>query len=137
MVEGKHLVIDTSTLVSAFFFPNSVPAQALNKGLQEYTLWVSAETQQELLEVAQRDKFNRYVPLAMRMERVTDFLTKTRLCADVPFIETGCRDSKDIKFLTLAVAVGADILVSSDSDLLDLNPFQGVQVMKPAEFCGH
>ncbi|MBJ6610284.1 MAG: putative toxin-antitoxin system toxin component, PIN family [Candidatus Thiothrix moscowensis] len=69
------------------------------------------------------------------MERVTDFLTKTRLCADVPFIETGCRDPKDIKFLKLAVAVGADSLVSSDSDLLDLSPFQGVQVMNPAKFC--
>lgn len=136
MAEGKHLVIDTSTLISAFFFPQSVPAQALRKGLREYVLWVSAETQQELLEVAQREKFDRYVPLQTRMERVTDFLAKTRLCADVPFIETGCRDPKDIKFLTLAVAVGADILVSSDSDLLDLNPFQGVQVMKPAEFCG-
>jgi hypothetical protein len=39
MAEEKHLVIDTSTLVSAFFFPKSVPAQALNKGLQEYTLF--------------------------------------------------------------------------------------------------
>jgi putative PIN family toxin of toxin-antitoxin system len=137
MAEEKPLVIDTSTLISAFFFPQSVPAQALRKGLREYMLWVSVETQQELLEVAQRDKFDRYVPLQTRMERVTDFLAKTRLCADVPFIETGCRDPKDSKFLTLAVAVGADILVSSDSDLLDLSPFQSVRVMKPAEFCGH
>lgn len=131
----KYLVIDTSTLISAFFFPRSVPARALRKGLKEYILWVSAETQQELLEVAQRDKFNRYVPLQTRMERITDFLARTRLCADVPFIETGCRDPKDIKFLTLAVAVSAEILVSSDSDLLDLHPFRGIQVMKPAEFC--
>lgn len=136
MAEEKHLVIDTSTLISAFFFPQSVPAEALRKGLREYTLWVSTETQQELLEVAQRDKFDRYVPLQIRMERVTDFLAQTRLCADVPFIETGCRDPKDIKFLTLAIAIGADILVSSDSDLLGLNPFRGVQVMKPAGFCG-
>ncbi|MEZ5479618.1 MAG: hypothetical protein R3E95_19695 [Thiolinea sp.] len=83
-------MIDTSTLISAFFFPQSVPAQALLKGLREYVLWVSVETQQELLEVAQRDKFDRYVPLQTRMERVTDFFWRKPVC--VPM----CRSLKRV-----------------------------------------
>ncbi len=54
-------------------------------------------------------------------------------------IETGetiavCRDPKDDKLLELAVSGNADFLVTSDKDLLVLNPFRGVEIITPREF---
>jgi len=43
-----------------------------------------------------------------------------------------CRDPEDNRFLALVLA--ADALVSSDEDLLMMNPWRGVPVMTAAEF---
>jgi predicted nucleic acid-binding protein len=40
-----------------------------------------------------------------------------------------CRDEKDNKFLELALAAKADILVSSDVHLLELNPYRGIELI--------
>lgn len=45
-----------------------------------------------------------------------------------------CRDSKDDKFLELAVSGRAHCIVSGDSDLLILNPFRGIVILTAAEF---
>jgi predicted nucleic acid-binding protein len=45
-----------------------------------------------------------------------------------------CRDPTDDKFLELAVACGADIIVSGDGDLLVLNPFRGIPIVSAATF---
>jgi uncharacterized protein len=45
-----------------------------------------------------------------------------------------CRDPKDDKFLELAVAGRAAVLVSGDADLQSLDPFEGVRILSPAVF---
>jgi predicted nucleic acid-binding protein len=45
-----------------------------------------------------------------------------------------CRDPRDNKFLALVLGCSADVLVSSDDDLLVLNPYQGIPVLTPKEF---
>lgn len=47
---------------------------------------------------------------------------------------TACRDPKDNKFLEVAVAGRADVIVSGDDDLLVLSPFEGIPVITPARF---
>jgi len=47
---------------------------------------------------------------------------------------TDCRDPKDNKYLELALAAGADVIVSSDNDLLVLHPWRGVRILRPAEY---
>lgn len=47
---------------------------------------------------------------------------------------TDCRDAKDNKYLELAVSAGAEIPVSSDDDLLVLNPWRGIQIVRPADY---
>ena len=47
---------------------------------------------------------------------------------------TDCRDPKDDKYLELALAAGADMIVSSDGDLLALHPWRGVRILRPAEY---
>ena len=45
-----------------------------------------------------------------------------------------CRDPKDDKFLEVAVAGRADVLVSGDADLQSLDPFEHVRILSPASF---
>lgn len=47
---------------------------------------------------------------------------------------TDCRDKKDNKYLELALAAQADLIITSDSDLLALNPWRGVRIETPAAF---
>lgn len=44
------------------------------------------------------------------------------------------RDATDDKILALVQVCQADALVSSDDDLLVLNPWRGAPVLRPAEF---
>jgi predicted nucleic acid-binding protein len=45
-----------------------------------------------------------------------------------------CRDPRDGKFLSLAVAGRADCIVSGDGDLLDMAAYRSIPVYRPAEF---
>lgn len=45
-----------------------------------------------------------------------------------------CRDPKDDKYLELALAAHASLLISSDGDLLSLHPWRGVPILRPAEY---
>jgi len=55
-------------------------------------------------------------------------------CVPVPEQVKACRDPKDDKFLSLAVAGGAPIIVSSDDDLLSMGRFMDVVIMSPKAF---
>lgn len=45
-----------------------------------------------------------------------------------------CRDPNDDKYLVLAQAGSADVIVSSDDDLLVLHPWRGISIPSPADF---
>jgi putative PIN family toxin of toxin-antitoxin system len=44
------------------------------------------------------------------------------------------RDPKDDKFLDAAVNGRADVIVTGDKDLLDLNPFRGIAILTAAAY---
>jgi predicted nucleic acid-binding protein len=50
---------------------------------------------------------------------------------------TACRDPKDDKFLALALAAKADVLVSSDVNLLEMHPFREIPILRLADFKQH
>ena len=43
-----------------------------------------------------------------------------------------CRDPNDDRFLEAAVNGRADVLITGDKDLLELDPFRGVAIVTPA-----
>jgi predicted nucleic acid-binding protein len=46
-----------------------------------------------------------------------------------------CRDPKDDKYLALAAAGRADVIVSSDlRHLLSMHPWRGIPILSPADF---
>ncbi len=60
MSSSTHYVLDTNTLVSAVLFEHSIPGQALRHVLKRGEVLVSPATLEELAEVLQREKFDRY-----------------------------------------------------------------------------
>ena len=115
MSEARY-VFDTNTLVSALLFENSTPARAFGHALQQGDVLLSAETLAELAEVLKREKFRRYVSL----EEVEAFLTalvRRAVVLEPKDAISACRDPKDDKFLTLAVAGRAACIVTGDEDL--------------------
>ena len=70
-----------------------------------------------------------------RRESILDTLRGTAVWFEPTERITECRDPKDNKYLELALAAGAVIIVSSDNDdLLVLHPWRGVRILRPAEY---
>jgi putative PIN family toxin of toxin-antitoxin system len=126
-------VFDTNVLVSALLFPDSKPRQSLDLALQKGTVLLSFATLAELYQVLGRKQFHRYFD----EEDIRTFiaaLTREARWIDVAEQIRACRDPKDDMFLELAVSGHADYLVSGDTDLLALSPFQGIRILPPHQF---
>ena len=61
-------------------------------------------------------------------------MTNRGKSVDISTQVDACRDPDDNILLALAVDGKADTIVSGDKDLLELNPFRGIPIIKPAEF---
>ncbi len=126
-------VFDTNVLVSALLLPDSKPHQTLDAALKRGKVLLSFAVLAELYEVLSRTKFRRYVD----EEDVRTFLaalTREAQWIDVDVQIAACRDPKDDKFLELAVCGNATHIISGDSDLLVLHPFQGIPILTPHTF---
>jgi putative PIN family toxin of toxin-antitoxin system len=135
MNSPARVVLDTNVVLSGLLFPGSVPSLALLNA-QAATVLASDATLLELLEVMSRDRFDRYVDRDLRQHLVAEFANACETVQIVSPIHV-CRDSKDDKFLEVAVDGRADLIVTGDRDLLDLHPFQGIAILTPAEYLEH
>lgn len=133
MRAGTRIVVDTNTLVSRLLLPESTPALAVRKAVDSGRLLVSETTMLELVEVLGRSKFDRYISIE---DRRAFFQLLVRISELVPihYAIHACRDVKDDKFLELAVNGQAHCIITGDTDLLDLHPFQGISILSPSEF---
>jgi len=128
MIPKNRFVVDTNILISQLLLPTSVPGRAFRRALFSGILLVSEETLQELTDVLMRKKFDSYLTLGERQEflRQLSFVVEIMLYV-IPL--TACRDSKDDKFLSLAVSGHAHFLLTGDKDLLILDPFKEVRIL--------
>lgn len=135
---AERVVLDTSTLVGAILLPRSVPRQAFMQALACGTLCASPATLAELERVLSRKKFDRYLDRDSRLDFFQRYRNQVLLFPVTEAAEMAlpqaCRDPRDNKFLALAAHCSADVLVSSDDDLLALNPWQGIPILTPAQF---
>ena len=99
---------------------------------------MSPETLAELEEVLLRPKFDAYASSAERTTFFTKYKQETTLLTpdaqSVQMAQGACRDPKDCKFMALAMACNAGVLVSSDDDLLSLKTWHDMQIVSPAIF---
>jgi len=126
-------VFDTNTLVSALIFEHSKPGRAFRRALKLGRVLLSSATLDELADVLERPKFDRYVTLAEReefLEALTDRATFVEPTEEI----RECRDPDDNKFLELAAGGKARYIVSGDNDLLALREFRGIRILTPSQF---
>ena len=133
MIEQSLWVLDTNVLISRLLVPKGVAGQAVDHALARGILLVSEETLGELAEVLGRPKFDPYVSREDRRHFIELLGGVARL---IPITRKlrACRDPKDDKFLDVAVNGGAKALVTGVRDLLELDPFHGVRVIRPRDF---
>ncbi|NWG74848.1 MAG: putative toxin-antitoxin system toxin component, PIN family [Rubrivivax sp.] len=130
----RRWVLDTNTLVSRLLLPGRTAARAVDHALALGTPLVSDETLTELAEVLSRPRFDRWVTVAER-QRFLQLLGGVARRVTITHRVQACRDPKDDKFLHVALNGGAEAIVTGDRDLLVLDPFHGVRILTPADFC--
>jgi len=127
------VAIDTNVFVTALL-QGATPRRVYHAFLSgKLTPVFSSETLGELLEVLTR------APLRVLMSdaEVDAFLTLIQ--RDSFIVEPTrhfqlCRDRKDNMWLDCVFASRVLYLVTSDKDLLALDPFHGTRILRPAEF---
>ena len=132
MRTDRKLVIDTNLWISRLLMPGGQAAKAVDHGLAWGLPLMSEDTLTELVDVLARPKFDRYVsrrpttihPPAGGIVRVIPITQRI----------TACRDPKDDKFLDIALNGDARMILTGDNDLLELHPFHGIEILKPADF---
>ena len=129
-------VVDTGVLVSALLRLQGIPGEVL-RALREgrFILLYSTPILVEIIDVLGRDPFR--VKYHLRPIDIHALIQLIRLRGELIVPERSvevCRDPKDDKFLEAALAGRAEAIVSGDADLLVLDPFEGIRILRPSEF---
>ena len=127
------IIFDASALVSAALKADSTPEHALLRAEEVDVFALSAGVDGEIAGVLNRPRFARAIPLTRR-ERVLEILRHAAVRFEPTVRVTDCRDPKDNKYLELALAAGAETIVSGDDDLLVLDSWRGVRIVRPADY---
>ena len=132
---GLIVVIDASTFVSAALKPDSLPEKALLRAVHDPDrLIISQAVEDEYREVLLRPKFDRFVSVERRL-RVLDIVLVASERIEPSEVVHECSDPKDDKYLELALAGKAEVIVSSDvRHLLSMDPWRGVRILRPADY---
>ncbi len=129
-----RIVVDVNIIISALLFPQSKPDLALQKAQDSGDILMSSAIWTELEKVIVRPKFNRYIELENRQKFLREFYNTIIPVIEINETITLCRDSKDNKYLELAISGQAQYIITGDSDLLILNPFRGIKILNSDEF---
>ena len=126
-------VVDTNVLVSALILPHgSVGPVLLRLRQGEYTLLYAQSLLEELVDVLNRPRIRHKYGLSQEDIQSVVGLIILRGEAVIPERRiAACRDPRDDKFLEVAVAGRADVIVSSDQDLLALHPCENIRGIPP------
>jgi putative PIN family toxin of toxin-antitoxin system len=129
-------VVDTNILVRAMLNPQGSVGPVVDF-LREgrYVFLYSTATLNEAIDVLSRPRMvHRYGITADEVNALCALVIRRGELVQSQRAISACRDPKDNKFLEVAVAGGADVLVTGDNDLIALDPFEGVPMIQPAEF---
>ena len=123
--QRDRVVLDTNTILSSLISPRGPAGQAVAAAFETHEVVQSPETVGELKEKLSSRRLAAFID-----PDLADIAFKA-LAVSVLMIEaahnvTACRDPKDDKFLDLAVAAQASVLVSGDKDLRTLKNIHGI-----------
>jgi putative PIN family toxin of toxin-antitoxin system len=114
---------------------DSVPERALRHALEQPNrVVISEDVELEYREVILRRKFDRFLPLERR-QAFLDVVIATSVNVEISGLVAECADPKDDKYLALAAAAFADVIISGDTrQLLPMHPWRGISILSPAGY---
>ena len=126
-----RVVLDTNVIVSGLGW-SGPPATILDAALDgRLVLVTSPPLLAELRRVLKYPKLAAVIRDAARLanlvEASSEIVAPTRVLAVIA-------DESDNRVVEAAIEGAADYIVAGDADLLDLGTFQGISIMRPAEF---
>jgi uncharacterized protein len=128
------VVLDTNILISALIW-GGLPAQLIQAAVDEkITLYTSPQLLSELREVINRPHLAARL-LAKQSSAAQALMFYQGLAISVSPLNTPRvvpTDADDDHVVAAAVAARANIIVSGDSDLLNLGAHQGIKILAPA-----
>ncbi len=99
----------------------------------ELIILFSNELLEEFIEVASRPQFRKYFAL-VDIEELLELFDVYGEVVGVTATVDACRDPKDNFLLALAKNGNADFLITGDADLLDLENFEGTEILRYSDF---
>lgn len=131
-----RVVVDTSVWISALLW-GGVPGQILYMArTQQIAIFASDVLLQEIETSLRKQKMQRRIQ--GRGYTVEYFISISQelseFCPTISVDVPELRDPNDLKILAAAVAANAEVLITGDRDLLILNEFQGIPILKPQDF---
>jgi putative PIN family toxin of toxin-antitoxin system len=120
-------------LISAGLLPTSKTAQVLVLAVEHFVIAQNQATWHALETRISRPKFDRYFGDAGRLRhliQIAQSIQHFEMSAAVAV----SRDSTDDKFIALAIDSGANILISGDPDLKEVQTYKGIEILSPAQF---
>jgi len=128
----KRIVVDSNVLISAVFFKGKpdIILEAWRAGTLEIIL--SEEILHEYSEVLKR--ISTKYPSIETSGLLSVFASGCRIVEPEAIGERICDDADDDKFLAAAIGGEAEIIISGDKHLLDVNGYSGIEILRPVEF---
>ncbi|MEN8236476.1 MAG: putative toxin-antitoxin system toxin component, PIN family [Pseudomonadota bacterium] len=134
-----RIVLDTNVFVSALIKPEGTTGIVLKTVLQiqQHTLLLSQDILEELESTLTYPKIKKCIVL--NSDQIDLWVASLRMVAhevnprfDYPTLVPD--DPKDDRYIIAAIEGKADCIVSGDKHLLNLNPYERIPILKPAEF---
>jgi putative PIN family toxin of toxin-antitoxin system len=124
-----RIVVDTNIFVASAYNPTSASGRivdAIERG--ELQLVVSP---------AMKREYDRIIPKAVRVreriDRIREIVDKGDQ-VEPPENPTVTEDREDDKFPAAALAGDAEIIITSDPHLLDVDGYRGLRILRPIDF---
>lgn len=127
-----RVVLDTNVLVSVYQFPSGVVAQLWDAlHTERFELILSPTIAKEFVSIL-RNAFAWQEAAVQRALRLT--VRKARIVNPTTIPQAVPHDPDDNHVLACALAGHADLIVTGDKDLLRLKEYQGIPIIRPADF---
>lgn len=126
------IVVDTNVVISGVFFggnPRRIVEAIVNGSINAYA---TADIMDEYMEIIDSMITRKQGKLSLRI--LSPLFSSFKVIEGKSQIAV-CRDPDDDKFLECAVDAKALYIVSGDNDLLDIEAYDGIQIITAKEFC--
>ncbi len=128
------IILDTSVLVSAAISKGSTTDRAVRKAFASHEVLRSLPVTAELETTLRKKKFEKYFRSVYERDFFVHLFRMYSRLIMVTHTVSICRDPDDNMFLELALSGKVDCIVTSDPDLLVLNPFKNIPIITPRDF---